>query len=89
MNMYVSMNTNMNTKMNNTNMNTNMKIKVNVNMNMNMNMNTSIGRFAVDREFVNIETSLVKKLRTLFPKPGMSRSPMTTMCEYCSESRLA
>ena len=87
MNMYVSMNTNMNTKMNNTNMNTNMKIKVNVNMNM--NMNTSIGRFAVDREFVNIETSLVKKLRTLFPKPGMSRSPMATVCECGSESRLA
>ena len=87
MSMYVSMNTDMNTKMNNTSTNTNMKIKVDVNMNM--NMNTSIGRFAVDREFVNIETSLVKKLRTLFPKPGMSRSPMTTVCECCSESRLA
>ena len=49
---------------------------------------TSIGRFAVDREFVNIENSPVKHLRTLFPKPCMSGSPMRKVCEGCSEPRL-
>ena len=49
---------------------------------------SSIGRFALDREFVNMEELLVKHVRTFLSKPGVSRIPMRTVCECFSESRL-
>ena len=49
---------------------------------------SSLGRFALDREFVNMEELLVKHVRTFLSKPGVSRIPMRTVCECFSESRL-